>query len=226
VDDAADGYWFSRQQLPRNCAAVRTATWRVSGLGVVYSEVPGAAAPLPSDEDLMRLYQKGDERAFRRLYERHRAPLWRFVRRTAPAGADSEEIVQETWLAVVYGRDKYRPDARFATYLFSIAHRRGIERWRRQGRQPEFAPQEVLDQLEGPEWVKPDNIATSEVLGAAISRAVQALPLAQRETFLLRAETNLSLDEIAEVTGTGRETAKSRLRYALQRLRAELEPWT
>ncbi len=82
-----------------------------------------------------------------------------------------------------------------------------------------------LDALPAPAQTWPDSRAEAEVIGAAILSAVDALPLAQREIFLLRAETDLTLEEIAEVIGTSRETAKSRLRYALDRLRSALEPW-
>lgn len=82
-----------------------------------------------------------------------------------------------------------------------------------------------LEALPGPAQTWPESRAETEAIGAAILCAVNALPLAQRETFLLRAETDLTLDEIAQVTGTTREAAKSRLRYALARLRASLEPW-
>ena len=179
-----------------------------------------------SDEELMRLYRRGDQDAFRKLYERYRAPLMRFVRRTALDASDVEEIVQETWLAVIRGRERYVPHARFVTYLFAIARRRGMDRWRRRGRQPEMEHTDALDLLPAPARTQPESLLGEEALAGAIAAAVEALPLLQREAFLLRAETDLTLDEIAQVTGTTRETAKSRLRYGLERLRAALEAWT
>jgi RNA polymerase sigma-70 factor (ECF subfamily) len=182
--------------------------------------------PAVSDEDLMRLYRGGDEGAFRKLYERHRGSLLRFVRRTARHNSDVEEIVQETWMAVIRGREQYVPNARFVTYLFSIARRRGMDRWRRSGRQPEFDQADALEQVPAPAPTQPESLVGEAALAGAIAAAVEALPLLQRETFLLRVETDLSIDEIAQVTGTTRETAKSRLRYGLRRLRAALEAWT
>lgn len=177
-----------------------------------------------SDEELMRLYRGGDQEAFRRLYERYRSPLMRFVRRMSLDRYDADEVVQETWLAVIRGR--YVPRARFVTYLFSIARRRVMDRWRRRGRQPELEASEALELAPAPARMQPESLVGDEALARAIAAAVDALPLLQREAFLLRAETDLTVEEIAQVTGTTRETAKSRLRYGLRRLRTALESWT
>lgn len=129
-------------------------------------------------------------------------------------------------MAIIRGRERYTAQARFVTYLFSIARRRSADRWRRHGVQLDPGVNvEELEELPAPVHMWPERRAQTEALGAAIVGAVDALPLAQREVFLLRAETDLTLDEIAQVTGTTRETVKSRLRYALARLRTMLEPW-
>lgn len=179
-----------------------------------------------SDEVLMRRYQHGDDHAFRQLYERHRSPLLRFVRKLSPDNVDNEEIAQETWMAVIQGRERYHPQARFVTYLFSIARRRTMDRWRRLGRTPPLeSGAEELEQQSAPAALEPEFHAAAIALRADLMAAVESLPITQREAFLLRAEGSLTLEEIGEVTGTSRETAKSRLRYALNRLRIMLEPW-
>jgi RNA polymerase sigma-70 factor (ECF subfamily) len=172
----------------------------------------------------MQRYQRGSEQAFRILYERHRSPLLRFVKRLAPDGGEDEEIAQETWMAVIKGRERFVPQARFVTYLYSIARRRTVDRWRRRGRLPDPGT-EALDSVIGPAQYEPDNQANNAALGVDLLVAIDALPLTQREAFLLRAEGGLGIDEIAAVTGANRETAKSRLRFALSRLRRALEPW-
>lgn len=188
---------------------------------------PSAANPAdPTDEELALRFRRGEDQAFTLLYARYRAPLLRFVRRITPNSSDLEELLQEIWLAVIRGRERYIGRARFVTYLFSIARRRNADRWRRHGMQLDAGVDiDELEALPAPIQTWPDFRADAEDIGAAIMYAVDALPLAQREVFLLRAETDLTLDEIAQVTGTTRETAKSRLRYALSRLRATLEPW-
>lgn len=200
----------------------------------ILAEVPRAAdsaalQPEPgpaADETLMREYQRGSEAAFRLLYQRYRSPLLRFVQRMAPEIGDCEEIAQETWVAVIQGRERYVPKARFVTYLFSIARRRTMDRWRKRGRFPETKlDTEDPDGLEGSCIFEPEWCAGNEALGAALLAAIGALPILQREAFLLRAEAGLGIEEIAQATGTLPETAKSRLRYALHRLRLYMEPW-
>jgi RNA polymerase sigma-70 factor (ECF subfamily) len=91
---------------------------------------------------------------------------------------------------------------------------------------PGLEDADALERVPAPVATQPESLLGAEALAGAIATALEALPLLQREVFLLRAETDLTLDEIAQVIGTSRETAKSRLRYALNRLRAALEPWT
>ncbi|MEO8307510.1 MAG: sigma-70 family RNA polymerase sigma factor [Pseudomonadota bacterium] len=198
----------------------------------IVAEAPLAASPaLPnpclepgSDEALMGHFQRGDEAAFRHLYDRYRSPLLRFVQRLVPDAGESEEVAQETWMAVIRGRERYSPRARFVTYLFSIAHRRAMDRWRKRGRWPE-TQLNAADEIPGSCIHEPEWRSQNQALGAALLAAISALPLLQREAFLLRAEAGLGIEEIARVTGTNLETAKSRLRYALRRLRASLESW-
>jgi RNA polymerase sigma-70 factor (ECF subfamily) len=197
-----------------------------------FVEAPCAASGAPrveyndADELLMLGFQRGDEAAFRKLYDRYRAPLLRFVQRLTPDAAATEEIAQETWMAVIRGREHYVPKARFATYLFAIARRRTMDLWRKRGQCPEAQLQgEDPDETSGPAMHEPEWCSDNEALGVALLAAISALPLLQREAFLLRAEAGLGIEEIAQVTGTNVETAKSRLRYALRRLRISLESW-
>jgi RNA polymerase sigma factor (sigma-70 family) len=191
----------------------------------------GSALPRPalgpSDEALMAKYRRGDDAAFAQLYARHRASLARFVRRMSPDVRDCEEVLQETWMAIVRGRDSYAPDAKFSTYLFSIARRRTMDRWRRRGRSPEAEPQaDDAAYLAAPSHLDTEQLAHATALGDALQAAIDKLPLLQREAFLMRAEGGLSVEDIALATGVTHETAKSRLRYAMARLRRALESWT
>jgi RNA polymerase sigma-70 factor, ECF subfamily len=191
---------------------------------VVESDGPESLA-VESDGALIARFQNGDEGAFRLLYERHRSSLFRFVRRMAPGTTDAEEIVQETWFALIHAKARYKPTARFSTYLYSIAHRKTVDRWRRRGRQAEFESVD-LDTLEAVAADEPATAYVNSELGKAITVAVMSLPMPQREAFLLRAEAGLSVEEIAQVTSAEIETAKSRLRYATVKLRAALSEWS
>jgi len=179
-----------------------------------------------SDEVLMQRYRRGNSEAFQLLYGRHRSSLLRFVKRMAPDAGEHEEIAQETWMAVIRGRERYSPRARFVTYLFSIARRRTMDRWRRRGRSPELQPEAPEpDCFAAPIQYEPEHQANNAAFGADLLKAIEALPILQREAFLLRAEGGLDVEEIAAATGTNRETAKSRLRFALTRLRNLLAAW-
>jgi RNA polymerase sigma-70 factor (ECF subfamily) len=181
-----------------------------------------------SDEELLRNYWDGDGDAFRVLYERHRERLYRFVVRLAASAAEGEEVFQETWVAVIYGRERFRADARFTTYLFSIARRRSADRWRKRGTvnvEPLPAIERPITDEELVAIYGPlDRIHNAE-LGAALSTAIDSLPPPQKEAFLMQVEGDLSLDEIAQATRTNPETVKSRLRYATRRLRKCLAEW-
>jgi RNA polymerase sigma-70 factor (ECF subfamily) len=193
---------------------------------------PVACTDSDSDEALMLAYAAGDAGAFARLYARHERPLYRFLRRSLDDDAGANELLQETWLSVVRNAAGYVPSARFTTWLFGIARSRLIDHWR--ARRPQLsldepvadgADEALIDHLPADERAQPDAQALSRAQRAALLRAVEALPPAQREVFLLHADGALTLAEIGALTGVGMETAKSRLRYALARLRQTLAAW-
>lgn len=192
---------------------------------------PRVDVAAPSDAECMQRYRNGDAQAFRLLYVRHRDKLHRYVLRLADRASEAEEIFQDVWMAVIRGKDTYQPQAPFITWLFGIAHRRAADRWRTLAR---HAPEATLADDDGEARLTeqahasihaPEQLAHSEALGQALLAAIRQLPLPQREAFLMRAEGELSVEDIAHATGVTRETAKSRLRYAQQRLRAALEAW-
>lgn len=218
---------FALVEAESEPVAARTFRPRQAACADVRDPLDSDTEPDDSAEALMLHYRGGDENAFRQLYQQYRAALLRFIHRVGPDPTEVEEIAQETWMAVVKGRERYLPNARFVTYLFSIARRRTMDRWRRRGRLPEHLDLEAkeLDTQPAPPVYDPERQASNAVLQAALNEAIAALPLLQREAFLLRAEGGLGIEEIATVTGTNRETAKSRLRFAVSRLRRTLEPW-
>jgi RNA polymerase sigma-70 factor (ECF subfamily) len=177
-----------------------------------------------SDELLMRRYQAGDGRAFETLYRRHRAPLHRFVQRMI-GSEEADEVFQDVWLGVIKGRAGYNPTARFATYLFTIAHHRAAEKLRRRGRAALVTLGEDEEENLPDGEPGPLNVTLNTELGRALADAIASLPAAQREAFLMQAEGGLRLEEIAQACGVPRETVKSRLRYASRRLRLALESW-
>ena len=172
-----------------------------------------------ADEELMLAYGRGDTGAFETLYQRHRGSLYRFVLRAIKQRSAAEELFQEVWIRVIESRSRYAPQARFTTWLYTIAHNLLVDHWRRKGLS-------VVQLEEAPGAAAPDNPAKQAEARESIARllqALEALPAAQREAFLLHEEAGLSVGEIAAVTGVGEEAAKSRLRYAMAKLRAVAE---
>jgi RNA polymerase sigma-70 factor (ECF subfamily) len=171
------------------------------------------------DTALMLRYADGDTGAFETLYGRHRAPLFRFLLRQAGDRQMAEDIFQEVWSRIISNSSNYRPTARFTTYLYHIARNCMIDQYRRTATQPATrnAENSQIDQL-----VSADNpvanAARTEML-SSIEGALLNLTHEQREAFLLKEEGGFTLQEISEITGVGRETVKSRLRYALGKLR-------
>jgi RNA polymerase sigma-70 factor (ECF subfamily) len=190
-----------------------------------------AAAIALSDEACMQRYRQGDDQAFRLLYQRYREKLHRYVLRLSARESEAEEVFQEVWIAVIRSRDSYDSSASFATWLFSIAHRRAADRWRALSRHAPDGLNATDDLDDALPLSANDAIATperewqSQSLGEALLDAIGKLPLPQREAFLMKAEGELSLDDIALATGANRETVKSRLRYAQKRLREVMLPW-
>jgi RNA polymerase sigma-70 factor, ECF subfamily len=182
-----------------------------------------------SDQMLMESYRDGDAAAFNELYRRYRAPVRRFVAKLCWGQDQAEEIVQEVWLAVIRGARSYRPTAKFTTYLFSIAHRRLQDHWRSHGRHSHaFGPADPVpdpDEIADDGAPVPEDWAAHAELRSALMAAIDQLPPPQRAVFLLKAEAGLSLEEIAAATGASVEATKSRMRYAVARLRAQLSTW-
>ncbi|MFO1494208.1 MAG: sigma-70 family RNA polymerase sigma factor [Lysobacterales bacterium] len=173
-----------------------------------------------SDENLMLRYAAGEARAFELLYARFRTRLLRYLTRLTGQSAVAEELFQETWGRVIDHRQRYTPSARFAAWLFRIAHHLAIDHLRRQ--HPTVAADEVLLQFPGLPEDDPALRLDQDEQVRRLLTLVDALPVEQRAVLLQRAEGDLTLEEIAQNTGTGRETIKSRLRYALAKLREGL----
>jgi len=191
--------------------------------------VPGDA----SDETLMVRYQRGDRGAFTLLVRRHHRPLYNFVLRQLRHQSLAEEITQEVFLRVVQSANEYKHEARFSTWAYAIARNLCVD----QLRKAQHRRHPSLDQPLGPgddaralaDLVadpKPlgnaEHSAASSQMRATLIQAIETLPDDQREVYLLREVANLSFKEIAEVTSVPENTAKSRMRYALERLRSTL----
>ncbi len=180
-----------------------------------------------TDEELMQRYRDGDARAFALLYARHKGPVYRYVLRQCGVAALAEELFQDVWMNLIRARTRYEVRAKFTTWLYTLAHHRIVDHYRRQAAgvpisyddDPDDPDDPRIEQVADSDVHQPDNEFERRRQAQQLLALLAQLPAAQREAFLLREESGLTLDEIAEVTGVNMETAKSRLRYALAKLR-------
>ena len=185
----------------------------------------------PGDEELMLRYCAGDAAAFEALYRTHRGPVYRYLLRQCGNAGSADELFQDVWLRVVNARTGYEAKARFTTWLYRIAHNRLMDFFRANARARLDSYDELADGLADDEpWAGLDSGAEPvEVMldrkraATRLVAAIELVPAAQREAFLLREEGGLSLEAIAAATGVAPETAKSRLRYAVAKLRTLLK---
>jgi len=177
-----------------------------------------------TDEELMLAYGAGEVSAFEDLYSRHRGPLFRFMMRQVREHGTAEELYQDVWQKVITARERYRPDAKFSTWLYQIAHNRLTDHWRALSHRPP-PPEDAVERAERePDPQTPERQLSAFEERRRLQLALEELPPDQREVVMLRLEQELSLEEIGEITGVGRETVKSRLRYAMDKLRQRLSP--
>lgn len=181
------------------------------------------------DEDLMLAYARGDAHAFELLYRRHEVALYRFVRRLlgAALAAQADEVFQDTWTRIIAARASFQPQgAAWRTWAFTIAHNLAMDRLRAGGR--EVAVEEDPDGDDPLDWLMAsvDRVAPSSedlafwrAAGAQLLHCLEALPAPQRAAFLLHHEDGASVEDLAQRLALPFETAKSRLRYALKKLR-------
>ena len=175
----------------------------------------------PDDSALMLRYGDGDVQAFEVLYRRHNDAIYRYLLRLCGHRDSADDIFQEVWGKIIKARETYRPTAKFTTFLYRVAHNCFIDYVRRNKRHAGnavFEPELHQDPGESLESATERSLARER-----LEDALATLPDEQRDAFLLREEGGLSVDQIAAVTGCNRETAKSRLRYAVSKLRTAID---
>jgi RNA polymerase sigma-70 factor, ECF subfamily len=180
------------------------------------------------DGALMVRYAQGDVRAFEVLYTRHKGSLYRYLQRMCRNREACNDLFQEVWSKVITTRERYEARAQFSTFLFRVAHNCAVDYFRRAARHHAGRTEDV-DELEeflpGQDSERPDAKVSEAQLKDSFKAALDKLPAEQRNVFVLYEETGMTLEEIGQVTGVGFETAKSRLRYALSKLRHALRQY-
>jgi RNA polymerase sigma factor (sigma-70 family) len=190
------------------------------------------ASDAATDEALMMRYAQGEVAAFNALYTRHELTVWRYVMRSVQNQSTADELTQELWFALARAAAAYEPErngAKFKTWLFTMAHNRIVDHWRAFKPHDSIAidaeddeTMQLRAQLIADSGFGPVRQIESREQARALIAAVEALPADQREAFLLQAEGGMSVEEIAQATSCSFETAKSRLRYARNKLKTLL----
>jgi RNA polymerase sigma-70 factor (ECF subfamily) len=196
-------------------------------------------SPPTTDENLFLAYAQGDVAAFTTLYDRHKDWLYRLLLRQAGQRERANDIFQETWLTLIRNAPSYRPEAKFTTWLYRLARQRLIDAWRQQGCMQEVVCESVMEAsgfdqemlltaqqmqsqndapLELESGDSPEMIYSRKQLANTLLHALERLPVAQREVFLLVEEAGMTVPEIAEALQEKQEAIKSRLRYARTKL--------
>lgn len=185
-----------------------------------------------TDEELMLRYRDGDAAAFDLLYARHKNGLRRYVARLVRESGPIDELLQDVWMNLIRTRATYTVQAKFTTFIYRVAHNRVIDHVRRQASAKVVSLHGHDDDEDNDVFDPPDHGLNEPARQLNAKRQAQRLlellerlPAAQREAFLLREEADMSVDEIAAATGVDRETAKSRLRYAVAKLTRGMQDW-
>ena len=165
--------------------------------------------------------------AFEQLYDRHEKGVWRFVFRSVQNSAVTDDLVQELWFSVTRSAASYQPTAKFKTWLFTMARNRVIDHVRTAKNHASIDAENeegesMFSDLAAESRLGPMRQVSSREQAKALLDAIEQLPTDQREAFLLQAEGDMSVEEIAAAIGVTFETAKSRLRYARNKLKTLL----
>ena len=186
------------------------------------------------DAALMLRVKRGDRAAFEELVAHYQQPVLNFVYRTLPDSTEAEDLAQGTFVQVWKSADRYEPNAKFSTWLFTIARNLCLNELRRRYRHP-------ADSLDAPahadsdeprghsvedkrETTAPDTLLRGE-LEAKVAEAVAALPENQRTALLLWQQDDLGYEDIAKVLGCSLSAVKSLIHRARETLKTRLKPY-
>lgn len=186
-----------------------------------------------TDEQLLRCYQKGDSDAFAKLYGRYKNAIYHYFSHQVHITGAAEELHQDVWLRVIKSATGFNQQASFKTWLYTIAHNRLIDYYRTANKQPLHLINNAFSDNDGKTDTQneisissqPDVILQQQQLNSALLSAIKSLPEEQREVFLLHEKSSLTLQEIAVITDNSFEGSKSRLRYAVKKLRHSMSQY-
>ena len=185
------------------------------------------------DAELMLRVKKGDAQAFEELVDKYKQPILNFIYRTLRDSSDAEDIAQNVFLQVFKSADRYRVEAKFSTWLYTIARNLCLNEIRRRSRHPA----ESLDAAEQPEddfasrqfedsknTSAPDLLLRDE-LKRKVEEALESLPENQRTAILLFKEKEMSYEEISKILDCSLSATKSLIHRGRETLKQKLKPY-
>jgi RNA polymerase sigma-70 factor, ECF subfamily len=184
-----------------------------------------SARPEPSDEALVRRTARGDADALNALFHRHRAVAYRVAYRLLGNEADALDAVQDGFVNALAHLDRFRGRSSFKTWLLRIVSNAALDLGRSRRRRDARFPGPAADDLPGvpdPRADDPDHTLARADLRALLAAALNELPAAQRQAFVLHVDGGLTYQEVADALGIAVGTVMSRLFYARQRLKESL----
>jgi RNA polymerase sigma-70 factor (ECF subfamily) len=200
-----------------------------------------------TDEQTVAGLRAGDERTFRELFERNYSMMKRVARGYVSCDAVAEEVVQDTWMAVVTGIDRFEGRSALATWMFSILTHQAKSHRARERRSLPFSsvtPSDVEEPTVDPDrfqkddeawpghwatpprpWQKPDRRLLSLEAREHLKKALPTLPERQRQIVALRDIEGLSAEDVCDLLGLSQENQRVLLHRGRSRLRAALESY-
>lgn len=183
-------------------------------------------AKILTDEQLIHSFQKGDAEAFDELYSRYKNAIYHYFFRQVHITGMADELHQDVWLSIIKSSSGFHQQSSFKTWLYKIAHNKLIDYYRRSSKQPLHLVTNNLAEDDSDNFIDqssaPDEFLQQQQINRSLITAINSLPDEQKEVFLLHEKSNLSLQEIAVITGNSFESTKSRLRYAVKKLRQHM----
>jgi RNA polymerase sigma-70 factor, ECF subfamily len=200
--------------------AVRTKKRQIAGTG----EALGHRQKLADlgDNDVVRAFLEGDQRAFGELVRRYDTRLLNFVYRTIGDRERAQDLVQETFVRVYRHIERFDLTKKFSTWIYTIASNLAKNELRNRSRNPLVLFQTIKKNWDADhrplEWedtqYKPDDLFRKRHLREKVEEAVKELPEHHRIVFVLRELEGKTYEEIADITGCNLGTVKSRLNRA------------
>lgn len=174
----------------------------------------------------MMLYQQGETGAFDILYMRHHTGVYSYVMHWVKDPSVAEELLQDIFLKVIRSSKRYKPTAKFRTWLYQIARNQCIDHLRKAKHRKTVTLNPGDDNGEGnpiEERIASDSPdqeheVYKKRIRELLKEGIGTLPQEQRDVLLLREDAELAFNDIAEILDCPVNTVKSRMRYALQHL--------